>query len=128
MNGPTKTPPPLIMSDTIIDRTAIETLRSLGEGDDEFLREIIGIYLQDTPERLAELRTRNGENDRVAFVRAAHTIKGSSGNVGANEVRTLAETLEQLATRTPLAELATHVAELEAAYARARTELEKLIA
>jgi len=116
------------MSDTIIDPAAIETLRSLGEGDDEFLREIIGIYLQDTPQRLAELRTRSGEDDRSAFVRAAHTIKGSSANVGASLVRSLAETLEQHAAQTPLAELAPRVAELEAAYAQTRAELEKLIA
>jgi len=35
---------------------AIENLRALNPGDnDEFLREITGIFLEDTPQRIAEL-------------------------------------------------------------------------
>ncbi|MEY2880632.1 MAG: hypothetical protein RLZZ15_3012, partial [Verrucomicrobiota bacterium] len=45
------------MSDTpIIDPVAIENLRSLNPGDnDEFLREIVAIFLEDTPQRIVEL-------------------------------------------------------------------------
>ena len=40
----------------VIDSESIENLRSLNPGDgDEFLREIITIYLEDTPQRIAEL-------------------------------------------------------------------------
>lgn len=116
------------MSHPIIDQQAIENLRDLGGGDDEFLREIVGIYLQDTPLRLAELHTALAAGDQAGFVRAAHTIKGSSSNIGAEEVRCLAEALEQQSKQTaPGPEAAVPVAELEAAFARAKAELDKLI-
>ena len=41
---------------SVIDPQAIENLRALNPGDnDEFLREIVGIFLEDTPQRLVEL-------------------------------------------------------------------------
>lgn len=119
------------MSEIIIDPQAIENLRSLAEeGDDSFLREIIDIYFQDTPARLAELRALLGGGDTTAFVRAAHTIKGSSSNVGAEQVRAIAESLEHQARQTPtppLDSMAPLVDSLDKAYATARTELEKLL-
>jgi hypothetical protein len=40
-----------------IDPDAIANLRELNPGDNgEFLREIIAIYLEDTPKRLAEMK------------------------------------------------------------------------
>ena len=40
----------------VIDPQAIENLRALNPGDkDEFLREIAGIFLEDTPQRITEL-------------------------------------------------------------------------
>ena len=41
---------------TIIDPEAIATLKELNPDDDgAFLKEIVGIYLQDTPKRLQDL-------------------------------------------------------------------------
>lgn len=115
------------MPNPIIDQQAIANLRELGGGDD-FLHEILGIYLQDTPQRLAELRLHLANGDQQGFVRAAHTIKGSSSNVGAEEVRALAETLEHSAKQSaPGPDAAARVAELQAAFARAKAELDKLL-
>ncbi|TAG33969.1 MAG: Hpt domain-containing protein [Verrucomicrobia bacterium] len=112
----------------ILDSEAIENLRSLGdEGDDTFLREIIGIYLEDVPKRLADLKTARASDDRPLFTRSAHTIKGSSANVGAAEVRALAEKIEHRSKSETLASLNEHVGELEAAYARARQALQSLL-
>src|SRR6185369_3037291 len=80
---------------SVIDPEAIENLRALNPGDnDEFLREIIGIFLEDTPQRLTELDEGLGAGDASKFVRAAHSIKGSSANVGAAALRAAAEKLE----------------------------------
>ena len=41
-----------------IDLEAISNLRELNPGDNgEFLREIVSIYIEDTPKRLAELKS-----------------------------------------------------------------------
>ena len=46
---------------SVIDPQAIENLRSLNPGDnDEFLREIAAIFLEDTPQRIAELEEMSG--------------------------------------------------------------------
>lgn len=111
----------------ILDSEAIENLRSLGdEGDDTFLREIIGIYLEDVPQRLADLKNARAADDRPLFTRSAHTIKGSSANVGASEVRALAEKIEHRSKSEALASLDEQLAELEAAFARARQALQSL--
>ena len=113
----------------IIDPQAIENLRALNPEDgDAFLREIAGIYLEDTPRRLTELDESLVAGDNGKFTRAAHSIKGSSSNVGANGVRAVAEKLENRSREQGLGNVATLVAELKAEYTRASAELTKLIA
>ena len=112
-----------------LDLEAIANLRALGdEGDDTFLKEIIGIYLEDTPLRLADLRTAAASGDTSLYTRAAHTIKGSSSNVGAMQVRAIAEKLEHRSKSEAHAVLQPLLGELEAAFTRASAELRKFTA
>jgi histidine phosphotransfer protein HptB len=116
------TPPP------VLDSEAIENLRALGEpGDDTFLREIIGIYLEDIPLRLADLRAARAAGDQPLFTRSAHTIKGSSANVGTAEVKALAERIEHRSKVEALETLDPLLPELEAAFARGREALLALL-
>ena len=109
---------------TDLDPEALENLRALGEdGDDTFLREIIGIYLADTPLRLADIRNAAANGDSGLYTRAAHTIKGSSSNVGALAVKAIAEQLEKRSRTESHADLEPLLGELEAAFARAATAL-----
>lgn len=104
----------------VVDLEAINNLRSLGdEGDDTFLREIIGIYLEDTPQRIADLRRSFQSGETPLFTRSAHTIKGSSANVGASRVRGIAERIEHRSKSEPLAGLAVLLDELDVAFAEA---------
>ncbi|MCU0791603.1 MAG: Hpt domain-containing protein [Opitutaceae bacterium] len=113
----------------IIDQEAIENLRALGdEGDDTFLREIIGIYLEDVPQRIADLKGARASDDRALYVRSAHTIKGSSANVGAVEMKNLSEKIEHRAKVSPLSELDSELDELQAAFVRAKQALQPLLA
>lgn len=111
-----------------LDPEAIANLRALGdEGDDSFLKEIIGIYLEDTPVRLADLRAAAAKGDAALYTRAAHTIKGSSSNVGAAAVRAIAEQIEHRSRTEPHSALDPLLAELEAAFARAAAALRAVI-
>jgi HPt (histidine-containing phosphotransfer) domain-containing protein len=115
-------------SPQVLDPQAIENLRSLGdEGDDSFVREIIGIYLEDLPLRIAALKSARLTGDTALYTRSAHTIKGSSANVGAAEVQKLAERLEHQSKKDPLAALDGQLDELEAACERARTALQAFL-
>src|SRR6266700_4240456 len=104
----------------VIDPQAIEILRALNPGDnDEFLREIIGIFLEDTPQRLAELDEGLSAGDASKFVRAAHSIKGSSSNVGAAALRAAAEKLEHASRTQGLDDVAGLVADVKTEFVRA---------
>jgi HPt (histidine-containing phosphotransfer) domain-containing protein len=110
-----------------IDPDAIANLRELNPGDNgEFLREIVGIYIEDTPKRIADLKACLASGDTSAFTRAAHTIKGSSANVGAQALKVVAERLEFLSRKEGLSAAAPLVAECEAEFARAASELRTL--
>ena len=106
----------------LIDPDAIENLRALSPDDgDVFLKEILTLFLTDTPERIADLHTHRASGNTAAFVRAAHSIKGSSSNVGAAELRLMAEQLEHHTRQHGLTALDEKVTELETAFARAKT-------
>src|SRR5687767_8257939 len=101
----------------VIDSESIENLRSLNPGDgDEFLKEIIAIYLEDTPQRIAELEESLAGGDTPRFTRAAHSVKGSSANLGAMAVRHVAEQLEQQSNKHGLADVAGLVSALKAQF------------
>jgi histidine phosphotransfer protein HptB len=107
-----------------IDPAAIRNLRDLNPGDNgEFLKEIVTIYLEDTPKRIEELKTSLAAGDSVLFTRAAHTIKGSSSNVGAVALRGVAERLESISKRQGLGAVASLIADCEAEFTRAAAEL-----
>jgi HPt (histidine-containing phosphotransfer) domain-containing protein len=112
-----------------IDPDAIANLRDLNPGDGgEFLREIINIYLEDTPKRLADLRTCLASGDVTTFTRAAHTVKGSSANVGAQNLKAIAERLEQVSRKDGLGAVGTLIDDCEAEFGRVMAELRKLSA
>lgn len=118
--------PPIPMA--VIDLQAIENLRSLNPDDnDEFLRELTGIFLEDTPKRLTELDTSLASGDNGAFTRAAHSIKGSASNLGATQLRAAAEKLEHHSRKEGLNGVAEMIATVKAEFNQASDELKKLI-
>jgi HPt (histidine-containing phosphotransfer) domain-containing protein len=117
------------MSDLpVLDPLAIENLRALNPGDnDEFLREIAGIFLEDTPLRIAELDQSALAGDLAKFTRAAHSIKGSSANIGASGLRAAAEKLESQSRTAGLAGVPPLVEQVKAEFVRTQIALHALV-
>ena len=116
------------MSDsTILDSEAIENLRALGDEmeDDSFLKEVIQIYLSDTPKRLAEIRDCLASGDATRLSRAAHSVKGSSANLGAKKVIELARSIEEK-SKESLENLEADIDQLEASFTEVKVALEAL--
>ncbi len=112
----------------VIDTRAIEDLRALNPGDnDEFLREIVGIFLEDTPQRITELEESLAAADISKFTRAAHSIKGSSSNLGAVALRAVAEELEHRSRTQGLADAPAAIAQIKTEFARAQAELTAIV-
>ncbi len=76
------------MSDGMcLNMETIATLRSYQEeGQPDFLTELIDAYLEDSPRRLESLRLSIEVKDADQAARAAHALKGSSGNLGAESL------------------------------------------
>ena len=67
------------------------------DGDGELLRELAGIFLQECPRMLDEIRDTLRAADAKALERAAHTLKGSVGNFAMPGSWETAQRLELLA-------------------------------
>ncbi len=70
--------------------------REITDGDMEFLKELIEIFKADCPERLAGISRAIKEKDFNALDETAHSLKGSSGNLGLTRVYELSWKLEKM--------------------------------
>ena len=81
-----------------------ETLLTRLGGDEEVFDEIVQIYLEDLPGLLESMATSLQSGDTVTLRRNAHSLKGSSGTVGATHLQAAAFALEQAAARADVEE------------------------
>ena len=88
----------------------------------------VRIFLQDGPQRLANLRKALGADDGVSLEREAHTLKGGAREFGAVEMASLCQELEDMGESGDLKSAADLLVRLETAYAQLRDELERKVA
>lgn len=88
------------------------------DGDEEILREIAQIFVDSYLDQLAEVRKAIEANDAVALHGAAHSLKGSVGNFGAEAAFQIVRRLEMMGRNADLTGAAQALAELEAALDR----------
>jgi two-component system sensor histidine kinase/response regulator len=86
---------------TIIDRS--EALERVG-GDVELLRELIEVFLQDCPRMMEEASEAMQAGDVAKLKRAAHSLKGSVGILGARAAFEAALRLETLTRQGDLSQ------------------------
>ena len=97
------------------------------EFDDEHLsmtREVIGLFVADTPMRLDAIDAAVAAGDVEALSSAAHALKGAAGNVGATAMHVAAGELEHLAKAGWPADAAQRAARLRALWAGTQAALE----
>ena len=84
-------------NDSVLDPDVIEALKSLSdEGDPGLFGELVEMFLDDTPMRLASIREAVEVSDAKALEAAAHSLKSSCGNLGAIKLADLCRDLERL--------------------------------
>src|SRR5688572_10352919 len=88
----------------VLDPGVVERLRQLTPpGEPDVLAETFNLFLNDVPKRIDALRSAVSSGDAVTVQRTAHSLKGSSGNIGA---RAMYEVCRQLDDRAKTGELA----------------------
>jgi PAS domain S-box-containing protein len=90
----------------------------------EAAAELVQSFLTDTPQRLAELHTLAVSSDPVTFARAAHSLAGSSGIFGLDEMRQLSLQLETYVKEGKADEYGPAIAALERSFAPLQPWLE----
>lgn len=96
-------------------------------GDTEFEHELFQLFLDDSTERIATLKTALAEGDVTRVHLEAHTLKGAGVNVGTSKFHEIAADLEQL-DGDALGSLGQSLlTDLEAEHARVRSEITSYI-
>jgi HPt (histidine-containing phosphotransfer) domain-containing protein len=113
----------------LIDEAAIGALRDpdLG-GDPKFLVEVVEAFLGDSPPRIEALKSSLAGGDADTLGRAAHSLKGSSGNFGAARMQALCADIERLARDGQTEALGPLVVQLDVEYERVADRLVELVA
>jgi len=95
----------------------------MGEDGNKMVREIIALFLTNTPKLFNDMEQSITEHNNDLLRRAAHTLKGNSGNVGALQLASLSGDLEKRAKEgTDGAK--TILTQIEQEYERVKIELE----
>lgn len=80
----------------VLDPTTLDAIRGLQEeGEDDLLAELIDLFLEDAPARVAGMRDAIAREDWRALASWAHSLKGSCGSLGALQMAEICGRLEQ---------------------------------
>jgi CheY-like chemotaxis protein/HPt (histidine-containing phosphotransfer) domain-containing protein len=102
----------------------IEQIQEVADGDVEFERDLIETFLSDSEEQIRRLEGALREQDAEEVRGRAHTIKGSSANVGAKVMQELAYQMERIGAGKELAQAPDVYSELKGAFEQAREFLQ----
>ena len=103
--------PPEITVDTnlpTVDREHLEMLLMADEGEDAtaLVREIYGLYRQESDEKMAQLDTICAANELLQLRNAVHFVAGSAGNLGmvrlSSFLRAIEEAIDAQAITKPI--------------------------
>ena len=97
----------------------VAALQELTDGDREFERELMAVFIESGDSALAALIAALEAQDLAAVRRHAHTLKGASANLRARPLAARAQTLEAAASAGDLAHCRATFGALEADYRRA---------
>lgn len=115
------------MADAVLDPIVIESLRQLTPpGEPDVLKEVLQLFLDDVPGRIERLRTACQTGNAVELHRAAHSLKGSAGNIGARDLLAVCRQLDELGKSGDVSGAQSLVASLDAEYSRVETEIHRL--
>jgi signal transduction histidine kinase/HPt (histidine-containing phosphotransfer) domain-containing protein len=107
---------------TLLDQTLLAELRSMPPaGGATMLKELIGLFLEHAPERIAQINQFLHDPQKMAF--HAHALKSMSLNLGATRIAQLCQKLEEMAHSGNEESIARLAQELGRTFRNTQTEL-----
>jgi HPt (histidine-containing phosphotransfer) domain-containing protein len=111
-------------TDTIPSNPIFSRLQELQqETDSEFVIELIDIYISETPKQIQAITAALTAQTFPALMIAAHTLKGSSLNLGAKQLGALCLKLEEIGRAGKSIPEGSSVTEIENEYENVKTML-----
>jgi two-component system, sensor histidine kinase and response regulator len=114
--------------ETVIDTKVLDQLRELDpDGDMDLVRQVIVAFMDSAEDAVAQTKAailmNNAENLRVA----AHSLKSSSANVGAQELSAIFRELEHCGREGRMADAGPLLEVMQGEYGRSRKVLQELV-
>ncbi len=108
----------------VLDPRALARLKEWG--GDKLLRELVRIFLDNSPLRVGQMRKAVDGGDIKDAERAAHSLKSSAATLGAEGLRSLASDVERAASIADLDATRDKLRELETVWERVVAALEDI--
>lgn len=78
----------------------LDNLISNSNGDDEFVKEILTLFTEQATEQITKLKTLCVDGESKEWVEVSHSLKGTAGAVGAEALRLLGATAQNMPIAT----------------------------
>lgn len=113
----------------VLDPDVITTLRQLtAPGEPDVLGEVLKLFLEEVPPRIARLRNAWAANNIEDMHRAAHSLKGSAGNIGAHAMFDVCKQLDGISKSGDLTAAGPLVDALGVEFGKVEEEIRRLMA
>jgi HPt (histidine-containing phosphotransfer) domain-containing protein len=111
-----------IADGVVLEQAALDRLLRIG--GQGFLVEMITLFLEHAPARVAAAREGLAGGDLQVVYRSAHSLKSTAGNLGARALQAAAEQLESRAAAKDMAAIPPLLDEMARRYDEVRDRLE----
>ena len=111
--------------DTCIDTAVFAALKELEVIAPGILSELIALFFETTPKRLAKIKMGVATLDPEPILAATHSLRASAGNLGAKRIGTLCLEIDAAAEKRQFGQLQPLFEDLETACTNAMNELQK---
>ncbi len=113
--------------DDLLDMETVEMLKEMDDEDEPgFFAELVQTYISSATETLGKLEAAMQASDAVMLREYAHSIKGSSANIGACKMAGVAKIIENQSRTGNLEGLAERVVELRQLFPLSCSALEQV--
>lgn len=109
------------------DHINMTTLTMLKDVMEDGFNELINMYVSDSQARIDALKSTVAANDCESVRREAHSLKGSSGNIGAGIMAELAKQVEQKGRDEDLNGVDDLLSQIETEYQSIKVTLEGML-
>lgn len=105
----------------------IEVLSKKVSNDKTLVKKILSIYIKQSPEQISQLKEAYKEKNTGSIRALGHSLKGASGNIGAENIQAIALEIENAGKQGDLNRTANLIENLEKEYSKTQKIIKNLI-